>query len=59
MIACPGHCMEINGQFHDLDALSPRKEAIYRLNSRLNGEEGNLYPYKKSTPDSLVVQHAP
>jgi hypothetical protein len=56
MNAYPGHCVEINGQFHDLDALRPRKEAVYR---RLNGEEENFYPCKKSTPDSLVVQHAP
>ena len=59
MNACPGHCMEKRGHFHDLDALRPRKEAVYELNRRLNGEEENLYPCKKSTPESLVVQHAP
>lgn len=59
MNACPGLCMEMSGQFQDLDALRLRKEAMYRLNRRLNGEEENLYPCKKSTPDSLVVQHAP
>jgi hypothetical protein len=59
MNVCPGHSMGMSGQFHDLDALRPRKEAMCRLNRRLNGEEENLYPCKKSTPDSLVVQHAP
>lgn len=47
MCACRGHSIEMSGQFHDLDALRPMKEAMYRLNRRLNGEEENPLPVQK------------
>jgi len=36
MYVCLGHYMEMSSHFHDLDALRPRKEAMYLLNRRLN-----------------------